>query len=85
MPHVDRGWSAEKGHYGGGDAGETMSNAALLLVHATTARFGHTGVARQDERARMHRRAAVRRARVARARPPSWVPARTDQTHGDGW
>jgi len=46
---VEDDWSASAGRY---LAGETMSNANLLLVHATTAQFGHDGAARQDERAR---------------------------------
>ena len=84
MPYVDRGWSAQKGHYGGGDAGETMSNAGLLLVHATMARFGHTGPARQDERARSI--AAQLCVAPAWRAPAQLGPrARTDQTHGDGW
>ena len=80
MPHMDRQWSAQHGYYGGSDPGETMSNAGLLLVHATTARFGHSGAARQDARAR----SIAANLCIA----PAWRGPRTlraDQGHDLGW
>jgi hypothetical protein len=81
MPHVDGGWSAQRGYYAGGDPGETMSNASLLVVHATMARFRRDGAARQDERARS---IALRLC----LGPPWRAPRRTrngDQSHDFGW
>ena len=80
MPYLHRDWSASRGYYGGGGAGEVMSNASLLLVHATTARFGHSGPARQDERAR--------RIAAALCGAPPWREPRRLRSHQDhdlGW
>ena len=81
MPFVDRSWSPELGYYGGADAGETMANANLLLVHATAARFGRSGAARQDERARS--------IALALCRSPPWREPQIlrggDQGHDLGW
>lgn len=80
MPFVERGWSPQRGYYAGGDPGEAMSNANLLLVHATTARFRHSGPSRQDERARSIA------ARLCLA-PPWRAPRslRAEQDHDFGW
>lgn len=81
MPHISRTFAPSKGYYSSGDAGETMTNANMLLVHATMAAFGQTGAARQDARAR-----AIT---AALCMPPAWrgpVRAlRADQTHDLGW
>ena len=76
---VEGDWSASVGRY---VAGETMSNANLLLVHATTAQFGHDGAARQDERARSL-------AAKLCGSPPWRGSVRSlrdkDQAHDNGW
>jgi hypothetical protein len=81
MPHITRTFSPSRGYYSSGDAGETMTNANMLLVHATMARFGQTGAARHDDRART--------IAAALCDPPAWRgPRRTlraDQTHDLGW
>ena len=81
MPLVEPEWSDGLGYYGGRDSGETMASANLLLVHATTARFGHRGAARRDERARS--------IALALCRSPPWREPRVlrsgDQGHDLGW
>ena len=57
-------WSPTDGYYrSGSPALDSRFNAAMLLVHATAARYGHVGAARDDERAR-------RLAEVLTASPP---------------
>ena len=72
--HLDAHW--------GGDAynpGRSMYNANLLLTHAAAALAGHTGPARQDERAR--------RLITALCEGKAWrsVPADGPQGHIPGW
>ncbi|HEU5314515.1 MAG TPA: hypothetical protein VFX49_00265, partial [Chloroflexota bacterium] len=77
MPLLDDLWSPQIGQY---LALQTMSHASLLLVHATTARFGHVGASRQDERAR-----AIA-ARLCMS--PPWRGSRSlrnHQPHDGGW
>jgi hypothetical protein len=46
-------WSPADGYYvSGSPALDSRLNAAMLVVHATAARFGHQGVSRDDARAR---------------------------------
>jgi len=80
QPLLDPRWSPQAGYYTSPGDGETSFNANLLLTHAAAAAVGHTGPARQDERAR------VLAARVLAA--PPFRPAATiarDQTHDWGW
>ena len=92
---IDRTWRpAQRAYIPDGDAGETSYNANLLYTHAAAARAGHTGPARQDERARQLA------ARLCESPPwrtnpikasggcPTAQPTATvtgDQTHECGW
>ena len=52
---LGRGWDEDRGAYYGGDseASSTRHNSHMLLTHATAARRGHSGPARNDRRARL--------------------------------
>ena len=51
---LEPSWSAAHTAYiPASDGGETSHNANVLYTHAAAARAGHTGPARQDERARL--------------------------------
>jgi hypothetical protein len=80
---LDDSWNPQLDNYRVGSASvETMTNANLLLLHATAALRGHEGPARQDARARSI---------VARLmQTPPWVesvldPAPGSQPHVPGW
>ena len=79
MALLEAGFSQQRGYYGVGD---TMSNANMLVVHATTAHFGHDGAARRDDRARSIAAALC-------AAPPWRAPRAAthdrDQGHDNGW
>jgi hypothetical protein len=74
-------WSEREGRYRpGADLTETMVNANVLLVHAVAALHGHTGPARNDERARKVVQWLVD--------SPIWteqVPTDHKQAHAPGW
>lgn len=72
---LDALWNPRADRYDPGPGGATSQiNADLLLVHATAARAGHRGPARQDARARAAARYLTSREiwRQGRARP-GWV------------
>src|SRR3712207_1220078 len=46
---VDKSWRRKLGVYGG-QKGTTSAQANMLLVHASAAVFGHTGLSRNDAR-----------------------------------
>jgi hypothetical protein len=76
-------WSQADGYYvSGSPALESRLNAAMLVVHATAARFGHEGAARDDARAR-------RLAQVLTASPPFFngpaAPWPDPMFHTPGW
>jgi hypothetical protein len=75
-------WISWRGLYRPGNSSlDTMVNANLLLVHSAAARAGHTGLARQDRRAR-------RMARELVASPPfidQLDGRQLDQEHAPGW
>ena len=76
-------WSARHQQYrSGGRSLQTILNAAMLTVFATSAAHGHAGPARNDERARILARQLV-------AEPPFWTapnPPRFDKMfHTPGW
>src|SRR5829696_866303 len=80
---LEPAWSPELGYYlSGSPALDSRFNAAMLLVHATAARYGHTGAARNDDRAR-------RLAQVLTASPPfldgTPAPWPDPMYHSPGW
>lgn len=94
QPLLDPAWRAREGAYRIPGGGETSHNANLLYTHAAAAFAGHTGPARNDERAR----ALVDRlcasppwratGRGGSGGCPSAQPlarAAGDQTHACGW
>ena len=78
---VDDYWISRRGLYRPGDSSsDTMVNANMLLVHATAALRGHTGPARQDDRAR-----AIA-ARMVQAPPfVEVIDRQFGQQHAPGW
>ncbi len=76
-------WSPAKGYYESGSPSlDSRVNAAMLVVHATAARAGHSGAARDDARAR-------RLAEVLTGSPPYFTaataPAPDPMFHTPGW
>jgi hypothetical protein len=86
QPMLDELWERGLWHYMSGGNGETSLNASLLFTHATAALAGHTGAARQDERARAiaWRLCQGPPWRAAGTGPPPTGSA-WDQTHDWGW
>ena len=80
---LEPAWSPADGYYlSGSPVLESRFNAAMLLVHATAARYGHAGPARNDDRARQL-------ARVLTASPPFFTGAAAPwpdpMYHSPGW
>jgi len=80
---LEPAWSPADGYYlSGSPALDSRFNAAMLLVHATAARYGHAGASRNDERAR-------RLAQVLTASPPFFsgaaAPWPDPMFHSPGW
>ena len=76
-------WSPTDGYYlSGSPALDSRLNAAMLVVHATAARYGHEGASRDDDRAR-------RLVRVLTASPPFFAGAAAPwpdpMFHTPGW
>ena len=86
QPLFDDLWDRGLWHYRSGGRGETSLNASLLFTHAAAALAGHTGPARQDDRARAM---AWRMCQAPPWRAPGTGPPPTgaawDQTHDFGW
>jgi hypothetical protein len=81
--HVERDWSTRLQMYDpSGRSVQSLINAAMLTVFATSAAHGHIGPARNDERARTLARLLVRE-------PPYWTgrtaPKDDKMFHTPGW
>ena len=83
VAQLEPAWSPADGYYlSGTPALDSRLNAAMLLVHATAARYAHAGSSRNDERARQL-------ARVLTASPPFFTgataPWADPMYHSPGW
>lgn len=80
---LEPAWSPADGHYLSGTlALDSRFNAAMLLVHATAARYGHVGASRNDERARQLAQALTRSPPFFTGAAAPWADP---MYHSPGW
>ena len=80
---LEPAWSPADGYYvSGSPALDSRLNAAMLLVHATAARYGHAGASRNDDRARRLAQLLTSAPPYSEAAAPAWPDP---MFHTPGW